>query len=194
MSDSRKDKGDAARGQVRKKRSVWEKCLVWGGILTLLILVLMEWSSKQFYEDALRVLETGVQARDLNGVHKVLPLAEAKAQVRGFTFRSEEGKRPNRRVIYAWPSFFKRYKVVMTLNGNDEVVAIDSQYDPDDDHLRLNQADHSLEAKLFLKERKVTTGEHVVELAAQQERISVQSGGRYGSLFRELVRQAFLVT
>ncbi|HEY0980944.1 tetratricopeptide repeat protein [Schlesneria sp.] len=196
MSDADPNPGDAAAPVVagKKKRSVLERILVWGGILALLSIVLVEWSSKKFYGEALQNLEKKLQVRNAGGLQIGLPLAEAKNYVRGFTFQSERGKRPRRRLTYAWPSLFKTFKIAMIVDDDDQVVSVDSHDEFDDGPVRPNSLGAETEARFYLKSPKVKTDEQVLELARQEKPLSDHFGTRYGSLIRELVRQSFLIT
>ncbi|WP_373652852.1 tetratricopeptide repeat protein [Schlesneria sp. DSM 10557] len=180
-------------GAEKKKRAGWERVLVWGGILTLLVLVLIEGTSSKFYGETLKSFESRFRIPDGGRERPTVPLAEATGHIRGFPFKRELGTRPNRRIVYSWPSFFRTFKMVMNVNDKNEVVSVDSHGSIDDLPVPASNAAAEIEAKFYLKGKRVKTGENVIELAPPESPDGNQFVSYYGSLARELVRQSVLM-
>ena len=58
----------AAPAKPVRKRSGFEKLVVWGGILILLGLVYVEWNSRNQFDAALKSLEAAIAERGENGI------------------------------------------------------------------------------------------------------------------------------
>lgn len=193
------DDGSSRHSRAPKKRSLLEKSLVWGGIVALLAVVGLEWSSKKHYEESLAALESAVQAYDSLGNRVVFLVDDAASHIHGFPSRKDEGEIPRRKVIYKWPSLFKTYSVLLMVNDAQVVTEVRSQTGADDNFEKplpgkaSSQPSDQLASAPDPLRQRVKTGERVLDLVAQRNQVPTQAGIRYGSLVRELVRQAFLV-
>ena len=109
-----------------KKRSPIERAVVWGGIVAMLVVVYMEWSSRQGFDAAMASLETAVHKTDNEGTAKGLPVAEVANHVKGYVTRGEETQDKTKKITYQWPSLFKTYKLGLTVNDEGNVILVES--------------------------------------------------------------------
>ena len=131
-STSKKGK---SRGSSKKQRPGWERIAVWSGIAVLLLIVLMEWTSKRNHESSRQALETQVSGvRQVEGETSVT-LENAQKKISGFAFRSENGNGASRKVTYRWPSLFKRYQVVLTIDPANHVTLVEAVIAADNSRL-----------------------------------------------------------
>ena len=109
-----------------RKRSAVERAVVWGGILALIVVVLVEWTSRKNYDATLGSIVAALRTVDVAGVSEGIPVAEAERYVKGFAFRGEIKGKELRKITYRWASLFKFYKLAMTVDVADRVSLVDS--------------------------------------------------------------------
>lgn len=125
MSESESNPSDSAPTAV-KKRSPVERALVWGGIVALLLIVYVEWSSRQAFDTAMASLDTAIHKSDNDGHAEGLPMAEVPNYVKGYVTRGEETVGDVKKITYQWPSLFKVYKLGLTVNDKGKVILVES--------------------------------------------------------------------
>jgi len=116
--------------QTPKGRSLTERCLVWGGIVVLLVIVLFEWSARNGYSKTLVAWEA---ARKANDEGSGLVLTEADKLVRGFPSTTSRDQPPLSKVLtYTWSGLFRSHSIRLQidLQGEPTVLMIDSVIDP----------------------------------------------------------------
>ena len=104
----------------KKKRSPWERAVVWGGILLMLFVVLMEWKSREGHDATVSGLE------EILGHGKTIPLAELQNHVHGYAIRGEAQNGKERMVTLRWPSLFKQYALYLPAEHNDQISSFDT--------------------------------------------------------------------
>ncbi len=161
----------------RRKRSVVERALVRGGTLFLLLVVLMEWRSREGFNATYQALEQRI-------AHSPMKLAELPSFTKGFALKAESHVAERRVVTLKWPSLFKSYKLRLNVLSEDMVSSL--EYD-------VGLDDSSKPARPVQTVREPQPGlpagsERVV--AVQTSVVNSQIGG---SLMREVVRQGLLI-
>lgn len=185
----------------KKKSSIVGKVLIRGGILLVLLLLAMETSSSLFYLSTLSALDEAI------GI-KGIPLEEARNQIRGFPLQSEgETADPKgiRKITYRWPSLAVGYQV--NIFANDQNVALkagagDISYEsPDISPEVANQVVTGNEGKPVEDPNKNPrfgfphgVDQRVMLAAKDFSNTHTMRNRRLGSLARELIRQAVLIT
>ncbi|MDB5345185.1 MAG: hypothetical protein JWP89_3562 [Schlesneria sp.] len=101
------------------RRPLWEKMIVWGGILVLLGVLLLEWRMREGYSATLKDLEETFNRS------QSIAIAELPQHIHGFAFRTE-GKKANTRVIeLTWTSLFKQYKLGLPVSQAETLTTVD---------------------------------------------------------------------
>ncbi len=132
MEESKPD--PVAEQKPERKRSFVERLMVWGGILVLLMVLLVEWTSRKQYEATFKSLETAFNSRDKEGRPQKLSLDDVNKMIQGYVIRSEEsieikglpykGKETSKkqqRTVLTWPSLFKAYKIGLVVGENGQL-------------------------------------------------------------------------
>lgn len=108
----------AADSDKQKKRNPLERLLVWGGIIVLLGVVLIEYRAKQNYDATVAALQNVA-----NGMRDV-PIDEARQLMVGYS--QIEGPEPNQQGLntyhYKWFSLFKGGTYQITLVENEDHI------------------------------------------------------------------------
>jgi len=125
MSENESGQPESALA-TKKKRSPIERALVWGGIIAMLVVVYVEWSSRQGFDGAMASLESAVHKTDAEGSAKGLPVADVPNHIKGYATRGEEARDGTKKVTYQWPSLFKVYKIGLTINDEGNVILVES--------------------------------------------------------------------
>lgn len=163
-----------------RKRSMWERLVVWGGIVALVGVVFVEWKSRQGHDSTLSKLEERLSKGKI-------PLNEVKGLIDGFGMMKDDASTKPRSVIVQWQSLFKRYKLRLALlePGLDQVIRVenfDTQDGPDNLVASRPKISHGFKTGL------PAGYENVFTLETRQPPAEMQ-----GSLLRELIRQSFLI-
>ena len=103
-----------------KKRSPWERAAVWGGILLMLTVVLLEWKSREGHDATVNGLE------ELLGHGKTIPLSELSNHVHGYAIRGEEQNGKERNLTLKWPSLFKQYLLYIPVEHNELISSFET--------------------------------------------------------------------
>ena len=119
------------------KRSPRERALVWGAIAALLVIVVFEWSSQRQFQASLTRLERAIEASPSTGRFLGIPRHEVETHIDGITFRDqkshylerlttrkEEEAEIQHELIFRWPSLFKKYQLIVTVNSDDRAILV----------------------------------------------------------------------
>lgn len=130
---------DAAAAKPVHKRSLFERLVVWVGILLLLGLVFFEWNSRNQFDTSLKNLEAAIGERDADGMFKGLNVNDLDKHVKGYAVHTDEmvdikstpvrGEpviRKQHIISYQWPSMFKTYKIAVTVDTKDKVISAEA--------------------------------------------------------------------
>ena len=165
---------------VVRKRSPLERLFVWGGILLLLAVVLVEWRARAGYDATFSELQ--LKLRD----GKRVPIADLPGHIRGFAYQGEETNGRRRWVTLKWPSLFKRHMLRLGVADQNQVYFVEP-YDNDEP---VGKAPANAVTRQNLPRGLPAGYENVVALTAT-EISPVQEMG--GILLRELIRQGLLI-
>jgi len=165
--------------QKARQRSPWERAAVWIGILLLVSVVFMEWRSREGYRQTLKNIEEFLTGGSL------LPLKEVSNHVQGFAFRGEATFGKQRIMTLTWPSLFKVYKLGLPIVNNEFVKSVE-----DFEGLAESFSPQSRPRGLG---KMPGLPEGLQSTAVVKTTDMVGSTFR-GTLPRELVRQAMLIT
>lgn len=128
-----------------RKRSPRERLIVWSSISVLLVILAIEWTSLRQFQSSLSRLERAIAAPSATGRSTGIPCAEIDQHIDGVTFRNlktryfkpltrHEDDEPEvvREFMFRWPSLFKKYQLIVTVNALDRaiLVAADLPVDP----------------------------------------------------------------
>ena len=177
----------------QKRRSPWERIVVWGVILVLLAVVSVEWTSRRNFEATLASLEGVAKAKAAEGKPPTMTSAEARSRIKGFAFHGEGTKNQQRQLTFQWPSLFRLYKIGILFDASDNITFLETitpeeptrstpkpSAPPFVDHRPLPKRGFSQEASQF-----------VALNLKDQGRISPNEEA--GSLTREIFRQSVLI-
>ena len=116
-----------------------ERGFVWIGIVLLLGVVYLEWSSRNQYEESYKSLEAALAARDQTGQLIGLTLGQVDRHIKGFAFRTDKvfdvtftplrGEpvvTKKRKLKFQWPSLFKHYEFELWFGKDDQIVQIEA--------------------------------------------------------------------
>lgn len=162
-----------------RKRSKREKVLVWGGILVLLGMVLMEWIASSSCDSTLEDLTTALRRQ------KEIPLGELNQNVRGWAIHKEETQGTRRFVTLSWPSLFRQHKLRLGIQGSDQIYFVEPY--------GLDGGTPKAAAQIALREspRGLPLGyENIVALTTTD---ITPARDLQSSLVRELIRQGLLI-
>lgn len=167
----------------RRKRSVWERSLVWGGILVLLGVVTFEWRTRAGYDATLANLDKRLAGQP------VLPLAELSSHTHGYYTQQEQKNGKKRSIILHWPSLFKVYKLRLGIQDPDSVFMVEA-VTPEDVAVADNKVDKPQPNRAIPPRIQKEPG-----LSKEYDgTIALNTAlAMSGSLRRELVRQALLM-
>ena len=138
-ASAKSKKKGADQKEKAPKKSKPGRIYLWLGIVILLGVVLLEGSSRGCYETSYKSLETAINAPNASGTSQGIPISEVDKHLSGYFSRSdkmiEERIVPargepfvtrKRRLIYKWPSIFRRYEFRLTIEKDDRVIFIES--------------------------------------------------------------------
>jgi tetratricopeptide (TPR) repeat protein len=183
-----------------RKRPVWEKVLVWGGIVTLLLIVLMEWKSRDGYSATLADFEESL------GRDKSIPSSDIDRHIHGWVTRSEAKKANLHVITLRWPSLFKKYSLGLPLTAAGQINLVDADFESDSNSdfskpiaskAGIYEKPHTVDppeptkSELVKFSGRLPPGyDHVMALRFEEK---FSDGNLAGVLPREIVRQAVLI-
>ncbi len=175
-----------AKQKAARKRSIAGRIAVWSGILVLLLLVILEWTSQRNYQSTLSALEETL------GSGKQVALSDAQTLVRGWKFASEETIDEQKVKTYRWPSLFKRYKLGLVHNAQ-QIVSYVETYSLERPKQVPKPSNVVVPQAPLPKSGLPAGSEHVVALMTRDTSATAQVPVGVGSLIRELLRQSVLI-
>lgn len=168
------------RTSTTRKRALWEKLLVRGGIAAALVVVVLEWTSQRSYNQSLAAIEAVAkaskadEARELE--HELLPAEQLQGVGHGWYIESRVEDPRQEILSWTWPSLFKTYVLQFRLNSKGEVVEFASDNSLVDTAAPISTT--------LLKVDPLPENTIVVRVDGEPSRV----------LAREILRQAFLIT
>lgn len=189
-----KSKLGKSRKPDKKRRSPWERIIVWAGIAILLLVVLAEWSSKTNYQKSFQALDSQIKGVRETGEEKSVTLDEAKKNIFGYAVQTEVAGPDIRKIKYRWPSLFKTYQLLLTVTPADHVTMMESVVADDKSAAFAKPvATQTNVTKPVPRDGRVPIGANVVAMTISDYAQPPAMGYRIGSLTREIIRQAFLI-
>ena len=175
-----------------QRRSPIERMLVWGAILILLVIVLIEWTSQRNYAATLSAIEKAIQEHHPPKAPQGLKSAQIDPYVHGFAFRGEVQMSKTRQLTFRWPSVFKFYKLGVSVDANDKVLIVEN-LGPEAVG-ELPKFDPVVVVKqLPLPKTGLPKGADQVVALKTHDFTKAMGGAGDTSLPREIIRQGFLI-
>ncbi|WP_010586206.1 hypothetical protein [Schlesneria paludicola] len=120
-----------------RKRSRRERIIVWTGISVLLVIVAIEWTSLRLFQSSLSRLEQAIATPSPSGRRIGIPRDEIENHIDGITFRNlkiryfkpltfleDEVPEVQHELMFRWPSLFKKYQLIVTVNSFDRAILV----------------------------------------------------------------------
>jgi tetratricopeptide (TPR) repeat protein len=191
MQESSKTRQSGA--QPVRQRSAWERGLVWGGILLLLAVVLIEWTSRRNYDATLSQLEAAIVGSRTTNVSRGISLTDAERLVKGFAFRGVATKPGQRQQTYRWPSLFKVYKLGVTVDDHENVTLVEACLPESETEPTGPVAAPAFASRRTFPKRGFPKNAPLAVAINTNDVQGTSPSGMWGSLMREVVRQGFLI-
>ena len=172
-----------------RQRPAWERTLVWGGILVLLVVVFMEWHARQSYTATLNTLE------DMLTGGKTIPLQDLHSHLRGGPARSESTTAGAKVVTLRWATLFREYKLSLPVRSGDILFAVETSVGDTDVAGPRNRPPQKVipspQARSEIFPGRLPPGyERVMALRLESRR---SLNDLNGLMAREIVRQGLLI-
>ena len=171
-----------------KMRSRFERLVVWSGVLVLLILVFVEWTSRRNFGLTLDDLEGAVRKEHSTGG---VSLNDAGRYVHGFAFQGTATKNQQRQRTYRWPSLFIRYQLAITIDPQDKVTFVET-FVPEVESAIGNFTPVAVDPEPLSKRGLPLSAPQVFALNTN-ELLGADGHLEAGSLTREIIRQGLLI-